>query len=298
MTRTVGAADRKPRKRRSFNEIRTEARKKLLQEFLKQEQQLVDEVEFPPTDEPDVLDKKEKKEEEEEEFPPVPDAPSDPEIIWPAHLIFVATIESGKTTAARYIMRKHKHEFDNIFVVTGNKHEGEWDDVTTDTMASVTEGFLENLQEHCIETGAHVCVVMDDPIGMSGWDSQHSPMLNKIATGGRHHGGGVSIVYLCQRFTRVPNLLRDNSKYQFLGNVNDAQIDTICKEIANPRIGQKGMRAALVSVAKDAESYKFLVNDCKRRRTRLWAVPKSGATYVGTNKGQHDSLKAASNVTP
>ncbi len=291
MPRTLGAGDRKPRKRRSFDEIRKEARKQLALQFLKEEQKLVDEVEFPMEEEAEEV------KEGDEDVPPLPEAPSDPEIIWPAHVMFVATIESGKTTAARYIMRKHKDAFDNIFVITGNCHEGEWDDVTTETMPTVTEGFLEHIQEHCIETGANICIIMDDPIGMAGWDAQHSPMMSRIATGGRHHGGGVSIVYLCQRITRVPNLLRDNSKYQFLGNVNDSQIDLICKDIANPRIGQRGMRAALVAIAKDAESYKFLFNDCKRRRTRVWAVPKSGATYVGKNKAQHNSLKASS-VTP
>tara|TARA_B100000749_G_scaffold275336_1_gene260828 strand:- start:623 stop:1513 length:891 start_codon:yes stop_codon:yes gene_type:complete len=296
MARTVGAADLRKRKRRSFDDIRAEARRQLAKQLLAEEHEIAEEL-TPAVDQLKPM-VEHAEEEKVEEKPAVKDDPSDPEWMIPSHMVVCGTVESGKTVAARYMVRKNLDKFDSVVVVCGNKHEGEWGDVVEEDnmfeMASAA--MLQRLMEHCIETGASVCLVLDDPIGMEekhGWNPQRCSKLAKIATSGRHQGGGgISVVYICQTLMRVPNMLRYNSKYFLLGNLPEAQIEAAAKEIADPILGQKGFKQAMISVAKKAKEHKFFVVDNRERRTRIWSVPQKGVTYVGSNTAQHEEFKS------
>lgn len=212
------------------------------------------------------------------------DEAEQPQIEPPCHVLFVAETQCGKTNAFKNVFPREY--YDNVFVVsaTGSRNPKDCDlrELCNDDKCiwgGITTGAVEDLIDYHEavkkEFGRYprTAIVFDDFMGIKGTNVKTDPILNLLASAGRHFF--IDLWYLCQVLDQIPPVLRRNAFYQFFGKNSEGVIKLIADTLATPSMGgKKKMHEMLSGLERQVGRYPFLYVDKRKRKHFIWEAPE------------------------
>lgn len=271
--RPRGAKDKQPRKRRKILQAHED------EQFGKRRRQEEEESDEDLSSMESEGEQEQEQEQDEDGSPSV-NGKEQPEIVWPAHVMFVAQSQCGKTNAIKNVIKKK--DFDNVFLVTATKGAHELDHLVNDKELCILHGMnSQTIEDMCDyhervkqEFGRYprTLVAFDDFVGID-FNYKTNPMLNLLASSGRNMG--FCVLFSCQTFEQIPTMLRRNAHYLFLGKNSDGVIKQMTDELATASMGgAKGMRDKLRKLELRTGEFPFLYVDKRKRKHFEWTAPK------------------------
>jgi hypothetical protein len=177
----------------------------------------------------------------------------------------VAKRNSGKSVLIKYIISEYKDEFDQIYcicptesindfyssssIVDRDHIFDEWDEEWVEKliamMTRVNKGKTKT-------TAKHILIILDDLIADA--NLHQSPAFKKLFTRGRHLF--ISIIMTTQYLKAIPPLVRANSDFIFLGQMNRQSVEIMVEEFHGNEISKKDF----IDIYKNAiKNYGFFV---------------------------------------
>lgn len=203
------------------------------------------------------------------------DEEEEPEIQWPAHVMWVAQTQCGKTNGILNTIRKE--DFDNVFVVTASGSTGNLNSLVYDkkcVLNDFSSAFIKELiaYHEAVKEESNMypktLIVFDDFVGLS-FNFKTDPMLNLLASAGRNFG--ISVLFSCQVLDQIPTVLRRNAHYLFLGKNSEGVIQQLVDQLATPSMGgRKHMQEQLRMLELQDGRYPFFHVDKKKRSHFVW----------------------------
>ena len=179
-------------------------------------------------------------------------------------LIFCAMRKSGKSVLMNYLIEKQKDLFEEIFLIPPTeqinnqfenivKPEFIFDEYNEDWMTSLIDRMTEiNKGKKTKEEKTHILLILDDCC--SDANLSKMPSFKKIFTRGRHIG--ITIFVSAQYVYHVNPLIRSNTDYFLVGQLNNSSIDKLIDEFLRGDISKQQFRELY---QKSTKNYFFLV---------------------------------------
>jgi hypothetical protein len=153
-------------------------------------------------------------------------------------LIFCAMRQSGKSALMKYLIEKQRELFKEIFLISPTeqinnqfsdivKPEFIFDEYNEEWMNSLIERMTEiNKSKKTKEEKTHILLILDDCCSDSNLSKM--PSFKKIFTRGRHIG--ITIFVSAQYVYHVSPLIRSNSDFFLVGQLNNSSIEKLMDE--------------------------------------------------------------------
>jgi hypothetical protein len=172
---------------------------------------------------------------------------------------------AGKTQLLKYLIKKNKKHFKEIFIITPSAFNGDYDGVVpkANVLTEYKEEWVENLMRKMTVKNngktkaspdfARVMLVLDDVVS-SEIKAHSSKTLRTLAARGRHLG--LCLVQTAQYYKSIAPIHRQNSDLIFFGKNNTQGIDCLYEEY---NMGDMNANEFRRFVIKNTEDYHFLV---------------------------------------
>lgn len=240
----------------------------------------VEEVTVAADDEEEESEQDEEEEDSEGEAEDDEDPTGEPDPIdsikFPCSVGVVTKQWGGKTTLACELLRRRGHEFGDIFWFTKSGGVGALTPFITSPdhiIPRITEEFLTVLIDELGDKPKPTLLLFDDHVGMD-FNFDFSPCMNELIGTGRNRN--ISIWMAVQAWTKVPNFLRANCRYYFIGNNFFSQNEKISKDLATELCPPKKMRKLLSTIARrttDHHKEFMFIDDRNSRIVESWTAP-------------------------
>jgi ABC-type dipeptide/oligopeptide/nickel transport system ATPase component len=138
----------------------------------------------------------------------------------PFRMVIVGASGAGKSNITLNIISKMQNTFHKIYLYTRNKHEPLYQylelAITEPDMLEVHEG-LDHLRQ--LDMNKHyfgqTLVIFDDLC-----NEKDQSKINELFIRGRKLGDGVSLIYLTQKYSLVPTVVREQCNYLILKKIS------------------------------------------------------------------------------
>lgn len=178
----------------------------------------------------------------------------------------VAKRNSGKSYLLRYLVLAERKQFTRIFCICPterlnrfyssfiedkdvfDEYSEEWVEKLITTMTKLNGG--KPKAQH-----KRILLILDDVIADT--NMHQSKTLKKLYARGRHLS--ISIIVTTQHLTAISPLMRTNSDFLMVGQVNRASVELLCSEFLCGDIDKAGFIAMYNRLTSD---YGFLVINC------------------------------------
>lgn len=178
---------------------------------------------------------------------------------------------SGKTNLVKWFVSMERKLFSKVFLISPSESvSGEYKDIVDPQciLHEYSEEWVDGLIARLAQinrgipkTSSHakrVLLIMDDCMSEARWGD--SPSLKKILSRGRHVF--LSLVCLSQTINGFPPLVRSNSDFILISQLNNQSLETACEEFSNG-VDRKEFKALYKANTKD---YGFLlINQCQTK---------------------------------
>ena len=180
-----------------------------------------------------------------------------------ATISLIAKRNSGKSVLLKFLVEKHKHNFEKIFVVCPTESVNnfyadlvdkncifdewreDWADALIKKMSAANAGLAK-------EARKNVLIILDDV--MADTNFAQSPALKKLYTRGRHINIGV--IATCQYLYNLPPICRSNADFCVVGQMNHQSVLLLAEEYLSGDLDKKEFIKLYNRSTKD---YGFLV---------------------------------------
>lgn len=178
----------------------------------------------------------------------------------------------GKSTLCSWIIKKNKHLFKDVFVVSPSAFSGFWDDLIPkeNVQHSWSEAWLQCLIDKMIAKNkgknqkspdfTRVLVILDDVLS-SETKAHNSKALKILASRGRH--AGISVWVNIHYLTSCSPMMRNCATFIVFGINNQKSI-----ELLHSEFGQgESIKEYSDFVRRNSRDYRFLVINCEAKNT-------------------------------
>jgi hypothetical protein len=186
---------------------------------------------------------------------------------------------SGKSQMVKWLIKKQRHHFKEIFVICPSAFNGDYKGLVPDSniMTDFKEEWVNSLIQKMAEANKgknkefkdfkRVLLILDDVVS-SEIKSHHSKSIKILASRGRHLGCSVAV--LSQWLTSVSPLQRLNSDYLFIGKTNAKSINILFNEFNLGNMSEPEFRRF---VEQNTNDFNFLIiNNAASNTTDLTNV--------------------------
>jgi hypothetical protein len=179
-------------------------------------------------------------------------------------LIFCAIRQSGKSVLMKYLLNKQISIFKEIFLISPTeqinnqfqdlvKPEFIYDEYSENWMNSLIEKMTEvNQGKKTKEEKTHILLILDDCC--SDANLSKMPSFKKIFTRGRHIG--ITIFVSAQYIYHVSPIIRSNSDFFIVGQLNNSSIEKLMDEFLRGDITKLQFKKLY---NENTKNYSFLV---------------------------------------
>ena len=140
----------------------------------------------------------------------------------PFRMLIISYSGGGKTNFLLNLLHKFSDTFNNILLVTRNKHEQLYEYLESKLdkdELTIQEGLEEfnkmNLDQKYKDKSKQSLIIFDDMV-----QERDQTAIEELWLRGRKLGGSVSCIYLSQSYFETPKFLRSNSNYIVLKKIN------------------------------------------------------------------------------
>jgi len=137
-------------------------------------------------------------------------------------MLIISYSGGGKTNFLLNLLHKFSDTFNNILLVTRNKHEQLYEYLESKLdkdELTIQEGLEEfnkmNLDQKYKDKSKQSLIIFDDMV-----QERDQTAIEELWLRGRKLGGSVSCIYLSQSYFETPKFLRSNSNYIVLKKIN------------------------------------------------------------------------------
>ena len=138
----------------------------------------------------------------------------------PFRMVVIGASGAGKSNVTLNIISKMEDTFNKIYLYTRNKHEPLYEylevAISEPDMLEIHEG-LDHLRQ--LDMNKHyfgqTLVIFDDLC-----NEKDQSKINELFIRGRKLGDGVSLIYLTQKYSLVPTIVREQCNYLILKKIN------------------------------------------------------------------------------
>lgn len=172
---------------------------------------------------------------------------------------------AGKTEMLKYLIKKNKQHFHEIFVISPSSVFGHWEGVVPkkNVMTEYKEEWVEALMSKMatknhgktkdVNGFVRILLVLDDVVS-SEIKAHSSKTLRTLAARGRHLG--ICLVQTAQYYKSISPIHRQNSDLIFFGKNNKQGIELLYEEFS---LGDMDIKQFQSFVNKNTEDFHFLV---------------------------------------
>jgi hypothetical protein len=181
---------------------------------------------------------------------------------------------AGKTQLLKYLIRKNRHHFKEIFIITPSAFNGDYDGVVpkANILTEYSEQWVENLMQKMATKNkgktkdtpgfTRVMLVLDDVVS-SEIKAHNSKTLRTLAARGRHLG--LCLIQTAQYYKSIAPIHRQNSDLIFFGKNNTQGIDCLFEEYSMGDMNANEFRRFVI---QNTEDYHFLVINNSSKSSR------------------------------
>lgn len=185
---------------------------------------------------------------------------------------------SGKSILLKYLIKKQRHWFKEIFIISPSSFSGYWKDTIPD--GNVFEQYSEEWVQKLIDKMARlnkgkdqkhpnfvrVLLVLDDCVS-SDMKAHQSKTLRILSARGRHIG--VCAMITAQYLKSVPPLMRNNADYIFYGKSNTYSDEILFEEFAVANDMTRDQFIKFIRINTDDHRFLVICNCASNTSNRL-----------------------------
>jgi hypothetical protein len=181
---------------------------------------------------------------------------------------------AGKTQLLKYLIKRNRQHFKEIFIITPSAFNGDYDGVVpkANLLSEYKEEWVENLMNKMATRNngktkatpgfTRVMLVLDDVVS-SEIKAHSSKTLRTLAARGRHLG--ICLIQTAQYYKSIAPIHRQNSDLIFFGKNNTQGIDCLFVEY---NLGDMNANEFRRFVIENTQDYHFLVIDNSSKSSR------------------------------